>query len=68
MSPLTEVIGVLDRRTDQPGDHLDRQVSRELRDELAASVRGEPVDERVAEGPDLCFAGLDQLGRERLLG
>jgi hypothetical protein len=36
----------------------------ELRDEVAASVGGEPVDQRMAQGPDLRFTGLDQLGCE----
>ncbi len=67
MSPQPEVIGVLDRRPDEPGDHLDRQVRRELRHEVTASVSGEPVNQSVAERPDLLLAGLHQLGRERLL-
>jgi hypothetical protein len=62
--PAVEIARPIQRRPHQPGDDLDRELVGEVRDEVAATVTGEGVDQPMTQTGDLLGVAVDQLRRE----
>ena len=64
VAPVEQAVAVLDRPAQQLGDDLQRQLGRDVGDEVALAVLAHPVDDVVGHVADVVLDAADHPGRE----